>query len=111
MIGPYLVNSITLKQFKGENEWGVPNTRTNVTVKSRIDYKNREVYNEAGELVVSMAKVFMRPRDIVRTSFSTRAVNTVAYEDLITFDGSDHAIIAIGKAQDFSVKFLEVWVA
>jgi len=111
MIGPYLINSITLKQFKGEDEWGTPKDRTSVTVKSRIDYKNRQVENEAGELVVSKAKVFMRPRTITRTGFALRATNTIAYEDLITDDGIDHAIILIGKAQDFSVRFLEVYIA
>jgi len=111
MIGPYLVNSVTLKQFKGSDVHGTPSTRTSVTVKSRIDYKNRKVENEAGEVVVSKAKVYMRPRTITRTDFSTRASNTIAYEDLITFDGIDHAIILIAKIQDFSVKFLEVYIA
>jgi len=111
MIGAYLTESITLKQYKGEDEYGTPGTRTELTVKARIDYKNRQVTNLAGETVISMAKVAMQVRTIVRSAFSTRIRNTIAYEDVVTFDGIDHAIISIGKQADFSTRFLEVYVA
>ena len=110
MIGPYLVNSITHKQDKGRDKWGTPNARDSITRKARIDYKNRSVVNMEGETVVSSAKVFIRPLTIIRSGFSARVPGTIAYEDLINFDSTDHKIITIGKIQDFSVKFLEVWV-
>ena len=112
MIGPYLVDKITHTQEKGRADtYGTPNTRRDVSRKARIDYKNRNVVNAEGEIVVSMAKVLIRPLTIIRNNFSTRATNTSAYEDIITFDGTDHAILAIGKVQDFSTKFMEIWVA
>lgn len=111
MIGPYLVDKITHKQEKGEDKWGTPVTRREVARKARIDYKNRNVVNPEGETVVSMAKISIRPLTIIRSSFSTRAVNTIAYEDIVTIEDIDHKILAIGKIQDFSTKFMEIWIA
>ncbi len=111
MIGPYLIDSITLKQYKGEDKYGTPNSRTSVTVKARIDYKNRQITDLAGETIVSMAKIMIRDRDIIRGSFSARPTTDIAYEDLIEFDSVDHAIIRIGRAKDFRTRFMEVWVA
>ena len=109
MIGPYLLDSVTLKQFTGADIYGTPTATTDLTVKVRIDYKNRQITGLDGNLVVSKAKVQMRTRDIIRTGFSTRAVNTIAYEDLITFDGVDNVIIQISKVKDFTTRFLEVY--
>ena len=111
MIGPYLIDTITLNQYKGEDEYGTPSTRTSVTVKARIDYKNRQITNLAGETVVSMAKIIVRNRTITRSDFSTRTASTIAYEDTITFDGTIHAIVRIARQKDFTTRFMEVYVA
>jgi len=111
MIGPYLVDNVVLKQYTGEDEFGTPTARTSVTVKSNVDYKNRQVTSLAGETIVSMAKVLMRNRTITRSGFDTRATSTIAYEDTINFDGVDHAIIRIARKKDFSVRYMEVYVA
>ena len=111
MIGPYLIDSVVLKQYKGEDEYGTPSARTSVTVKARIDYKNRQVTTLAGENIVSMAKILVRDRTITRSSFSTRATTTIAYEDTINFDGTDHAIIRIARQKDFSTRFMEIYVS
>ena len=111
MIGPYLVDNVTLKQYKGEDEYGTPATRTSVTVKAWVDYKNRQITSLAGETIISMAKIIMRDRTITRSGFSSRATTTIAYEDTINFDGVDHAIIRISRQKDFSVRFMEVYVA
>lgn len=111
MIGPYLTDSVTHAQFKGEDKYGTPNDMTDIIRRARIDYKNRNVTNTEGEIVVSMAKILLRPLTIIRTDHSTRAVNTIAYEDIFTFDGANHKILRIGRIWDFSVKFMEVWVA
>ncbi len=111
MIGPYLTNNIVLKQYKDEDEFGTPTARTSVTVKARIDYKNRQITNLEGEIIVSMARISIRDRDIIRSGWSTRPETDIAYEDLICFDSVDHAIIRIGRQADFSTRFMEVYVA
>jgi len=112
MIGAYLVDTITLRQDKGMDKWGEPNTPTDVTVKARVDYKERNIQNAAGQVVVSMAKVMMRPRTIITTGFATRVANTISYKDVIVFDdGTIHAIIMMGKMKDFSVRGIEVYVS
>ncbi len=111
MIGPYLIDSVVLKQYKGEDEFGTPNAVTEVTLKARIDYKNRQITNLEGESVVSMAKILIRNRDIIRDSFSTRPTTDIAYEDLVYFDGIDHAIIRISRQKDFRTRLMEVYVA
>lgn len=111
MIGSYLTDSITLKQYKGEDEFGTPSSRTSVTVKARIDYKNRQITSLEGVTIVSMAKILMRNRTITRSDFSARATTDIAYEDLINFDGVDHAILSIGRVADFTDRFMEVYVA
>lgn len=111
MIGPYMVDSAVIKQYKGDDKYGTPSARTSVTVKCRLDYKMRQVKNLAGEIVVSSCRILLRDLTIIRSSFSARAATTIAYEDLFTFDGVDHAIILIGRQKDFSTRCMEVYVA
>ena len=111
MIGAYLIDSTVQKQYKGEDEFGAPNTVTEVTVKARIDYKNRQITNLEGESVVSMAKILVRDLTIARSGFNIRDTSTVAYEDIFYFDGIDHAIIRISRQKDFRSRFMEVYVA
>ena len=110
MIKAYLVNSITLKKYMGEDTWGEPTARVNETVACYIDYKNRNVAGIDGTTVVSAAKIMIEPRTVIRSGFASRAAGTIAYEDLINFDDSDHAIIKIGRPGDFSTRFTEVYV-
>lgn len=113
MIKAYTTDSATLKQYKGEDKYGTPAARNSVTLDVRIDYKNRQITNLEGETIVSMAKVMMEDRTIVRSSFSARLVTDIdiAYEDLLYFDGVDHAIIRIARAKDFRTRHMEVYVA
>lgn len=111
MIGPYLTEWISLKQYKGEDEFGTPNAVTEVLVRARIDYKNRQITNLEGATVISMAKIFIRDRAIIRNSFSTRPTTDIAYEDIFYFDGINHAIIRISRQKDFATRFMEVYVA
>ena len=110
MIRAYLLHSITLKKYMGQDTWGEPTARVDETVKCYIDYKNRNVAGIDGTTVVSMAKIMIEPRTIVRSGFATRAANTIAYEDLVNFDDSDHVIIKVGRPGDFSTRFTEVYV-
>ena len=111
MIMAYSTDTVVLKQYKGESEFGTPNARTNVTVKSRIDYGNRQVTDLAGEIIVSNAKILMEDRVITRSGFDTRATGTIAYEDLVNYDGIDHTIIRISRIKDFRTRHMEVYVA
>ncbi len=113
MIGPYLIDSVVQKQYKGEDKYGTPVATTDVTVKARIDYKNRQITSLSGEIVVSMAKILIRELTIVRApgDFATRATSTIAYEDKFTFDGVDHAVVRIARQADFRTRFMEVYVA
>lgn len=111
MIGSYLIDKVTLQMDKGSDEWQEPNAYQDVVVRVFIDYGERRIQNAQGEVVVSMAKVLMRPRTIITSGFATRERNTISYKDRIVFDGITHAIMRIGKARDFSVRSLEVYVA
>ncbi len=111
MIGSYLVDSITLRMHKGSDKWKEPISPEDVTVKVFIDYGERRIENAQGEMVMSMAKVLMRPRTVIRSGYSTRAANTISYKDKIIFDGQSYSIMRITKPRDFSVRSVEVYVA
>lgn len=75
-----------------------------------IEYRTRVVQDIHGNMVVSGAKLYMRPLTIIGTT-TGRAADTIHYEDKMTFDGADHQIIKIGKGKTIShTWFLEVWV-
>lgn len=111
MLKAYLIDDVTLKQFKGSDQWGSHNTTTDIAIKARVDYKERRLVNANNEVVVSMAKVMMEPRTVITSGFATRAANTIAYLDKITVDGVDRNIIRIAKANDFRTRHLEVYIA
>lgn len=94
----------------GQDSWGEPTARVNETVGCYIDYKNRNVADIDGTTVISAAKIMIEPRAIIRTGFATRAAGTIAYEDLVNFDGADHVIIQIGRPGDFRTRFTEIYV-
>lgn len=110
MIGPYLTDLVTLRMDMGSDEWQEPNTPKDVTVRAYIDYGEHKVENAAGELVVSMAKVYIRNRDIIVDNFATRSLNTISYKDKLVFDGVAHAILRINRLKDFSTKGMLVYV-
>ena len=111
MIGTYLVDTVTLRMDKGSGEWQEPLTPEDITVKAFIEYGEHRIQNAQGEGVVSMAKVYMKPRTIITSDFDTRADNTISYKDRIIFDGVTHSIMRISKARDFSVRSMVIYVA
>ena len=111
MIGSYLIDTITLRKYAGMDEWQEPTTSVDESVKAFIEYGEHRIQNAEGEVVVSMAKVYMRPRTIITSDFSTRATNTISYKDIIIFDGIAHGIMRISKSRDFSVRSMDVYVA
>lgn len=111
MIGAYLVDTVILRMDKGMDQWQEPLPTQDVTVRAFIDYGERRIQNEAGEVVVSMAKVYMRPRAVITSGFASRVANTISYKDTVVFDGVEHAIMRISKSRDFSVRSMDVYVA
>ncbi len=110
MIGSYLIDTITLRMDKGSDKHQEPLTPEDISVKAFIDYGEHRIQNESGEIVVSMAKVYMRPRTLIVSGFATRATNTISYKDRIIFDGIEHGIMRISKSRDFSVRSMDVYV-
>jgi len=110
MIGVYLVDTIVLRKHNGTDTWQEPSATTDETLRAFIDYKNRQINNTMGQLVVSMAKIMIRPRIIIVSGFNTRAAGTISYKDKIVFDGVEHGIVMMSKMRDFSVRGLEVYV-
>ncbi len=111
IIGSYLIDTVTLRLNKGSDKYQEPLPTEDITIKVFIDYGEHRIQNAEGEVVVSMAKVYMRPRTIITSGFATRADNTISYKDLIIFDGITHAIMRISKSRDFSVRSMDVYVA
>lgn len=111
VIGAYLKDSITHRMDKGMDQWQEPNAPQDVTRKAFVDYGERRIENAEGQMVVSMAKVYMRPLTIIVSGFATRAANTISYKDKLVFDGIEHAIVRISKGRDFSVRSMDVYVS
>lgn len=111
MVGVYLIHTITLKQFKGSDTWGEPNATTDLTVKARVDYKEQVVEGTGVELVTSNMRVMMKNRTIISSNFATRIANTLAYEDIVTYQGIDHTIVKIACMSDFRQQFMEVYLS
>jgi len=110
MIGAYLIDKITLRIDKGNDEWQEPLTPEDITVRAFIEYGEYRIQNAEGEMIVSKTRVLMRPRTIIVTGFATRASNTISYKDKVIFDSITHAIAHIGKLRDFSVRGFAVYV-
>ena len=111
IIGSYLVDTVVLRKYMGMDEWQEPVASVDASVKALIEYGEHRIQNESGEVVVSMAKVYMRPRTIITTDFATRAANTISYKDVVIFDGIAHAIMRLSKSRDFTVRSMDVYVA
>jgi len=110
MIGPYLVHTVTLKQFMGKDQWGEPLDAVSVVVKARVDYKETVVTDVGTELITSRMRVTMRNRDVITSGFSTRDLNTISYEDVVNYAGVDRNIQHIAIVSDFSQRFIEVYL-
>lgn len=97
---------------KGSDKWQEPLTPEDITVRAFINYGERRIENAEGEMVMSTAKIMMRPRAIIVDDFSTRAAKTISYKDIIIYaDGTKHSIKKIIHSRDFSIRSTDVYVA
>ena len=112
MIGSYLIDKITLRESNGTDTHQEPLTPTDVPLRAFIEYKERRIEDRTGQIIVSKAKVMIRPRTTIETGLNTRGTKKIAYEDEIIFpDGTVHAIKHIGQSRDFSIRSTDVYVA
>jgi len=108
MSNAYMTDDITIIRYGEYDSWNQPLATKNVAVKGRIEYKTRLVMNLSGEEVVSSASILF-PESIDGELF-----RDLIHEDMLIFDGVEHAIIRINTPKAFSSFFVfkyEVFVA
>jgi len=108
MSGAYDVDEITIVRYGGYDSWNEPLASTDIKVKGKIEYKTRLVRNLEGEEVVSSAKILL-PETI-----DDVLGRDLTHEDVLKFDGVEHAILSINKPKAFSSFFVfkyEVFVS
>lgn len=96
----YMVDDITIVKYAGDDEWQEPDPSSDVSVKGRWEYKTHLVKNIEGEEVVSSATV------LLPESVDVDLARALTHEDMLTFDGVEHAIVAIETPKAFSSFFI-----
>jgi len=108
MSGAYMVDDISIIRYGGYDSWNQPLATATVPVKGKIEYKTRLVRDLKGEEVVSSASVLL-PEGVDGVLY-----RDLIHEDVLKFDGVEHAIIRINTPKAFSSFFVykyEVFVA
>jgi len=105
LIKAYMVDSLTLWKWNGDDPWGEPIASTELSVKGYMDYKTRLVRNITGEQVASTATVLLHKNDI-----DTALGRALDHEDKIqlTEENFKRPIISIGQPKAFSNPHYEV---
>ena len=108
MSGAYDTDDITIIKYGGYDSWNEPLATIDIKVKGKIEYKTRLVMNLSGEKVISSASILL-PENIDGVLY-----RDLIHEDVLKFDGVEHAIIRINTPKAFSSFFVfkyEVFVA
>lgn len=106
MISSYAVDKITIVKWNGNDKWGEPIAKDNITVRGYVEWKTRLVKNIKGEDVISMVRVYLQMK---RTDKALG--RALRHEDRLTVDGMERAIIAIAEPKSFSCPHYEVDLA
>ena len=104
----YMTDDISIIRYGGYDSWNQPLATKNIAVKGRIEYKTRLMMNLSGEEVVSSASI------LLPESIDTKIFRDLIHEDILKFDGVEHAVIRINTPKAFSSFFVfkyEVFVA
>lgn len=96
----YMVDDVTIVKYEGADVWQEPDPSSDVAVKGKVEYKTRLVKNLEGEDVVSSATV------LLPESVDVDLARELTHEDMLTFDGVEHAIVAIEQPKAFSSFFI-----
>jgi hypothetical protein len=93
-----LINTVIIKNETFTTS-GEPAAAVQTSEKARIEYKNKIVRDFKGEEKLSEARIFLK-------------ANTVAVpESLIIYDGREHTILSLTKAQDaHKIHHIEIYV-
>ena len=100
MITSYFTDTVTVTSPAALNEWGEPTGAATVrTVGARVEYGAREVRDQAGQIVVSSARILMSVDE------------TLTFADKLTLeDGRLRPVIAMNRHTDLTARYLEVHV-
>ncbi|MCK9598413.1 MAG: hypothetical protein WC583_02755 [Candidatus Omnitrophota bacterium] len=106
MISSYTVDRVTIVRWNGNDQWGEPNAKTNVSVRGYVDWRTRLVKDISGEDVASSVTVYLQMR---RTDAALG--RALRHEDRLIVDGMERAIINIREPKSFSCPHYEVFLA
>ncbi len=100
-----LINHFKVVQVSAGDKWIEPSEATSLALPCRIMYETRVMKDYKGEEVLSSAKLFIKPVDIV-----------FSHEDKLQLDDEsyaiDHPIIVIRKPQNsVHIHHAEVWIS
>lgn len=100
-----LINHFKVVQITAVDKWMEPTETVGLALPCRIMYETRLMKDYRGEEVLSAAKLFIKPVNIV-----------FAHEDKLQLDDEgyaiDHSIIVIRKPQNsVHVHHAEVWIS
>jgi len=97
MINAYLNDELTISQVVYD-QWGTA-TKTETTVRGRIEFRTKLVRSLSGEQVISSAKVYLP------------LTEGLGSEDKVTYREKEYDILNIEEVKDFSSKFLKIDLA
>lgn len=109
MLGAYSVDSITIKKWNGNDQWGEPLSKTNIAITGYVEFKNRLVRNAKGEEVLSEAMAYLGSC-VEGAAFLGRKISL---EDKVILPGEsvERAIIDIRRPKAFTNWHVEIYLA
>ncbi len=107
----YRTKSVTLVRHKGEDTYQEPLATDTEAHKVFPEWKNRNVTDLDGEIVVSKACLKFRLLTVIQSNYATRVANTISYRDTITVDGISYKIVSFEEPRDFTARFTGVYIA
>jgi len=98
MINAYLNETITLIRAGKPGDYMEPTEPELIDVKARVNWINELIRNQEGEQVVSAVNVLIKPDE------------EVYFDDRFKIHEIGYSILKIDKRQDFSARYLKIWL-
>jgi len=113
MISAYCIDDVTIIRYGGYDSWNQPLAPTEIHVKGKVEYRTKLISSLKGESVVAGTAGAAMAAAIVRLPESIDADlgRDLNHEDILKFDGVEHAVLRIDKPKAFSNPIYEVYVA